>query len=88
MACKKSQVLSEVKLFLCALCARAMKLQELFFKDNNCRDCQSQVSRIKIPGFTKAQDYSDVYPMVIRHYVGFINLDSEYFLCTRDLVFL
>ncbi len=70
MACEEEPNLPDEKLFMCTQCARSMKLQELFYKDNNCRIYQTIISE-----FNKTQDYSEVYIIVIPHYFG-CELDS------------
>ncbi len=70
MARKEESSLPDEKLFTCTLCAKSVKLQELPFKDNSCHVYQMEVSRTIISGFTKTQDYSEVYPIVISHYFG------------------
>ena len=69
MACEEKSSLSDVKLFMCALCARSMKLQEMSFRDNNCQVYQTDVSRSDISKLSKTQDCSESNTIVMPHYV-------------------
>ena len=57
-------------------CVKSIKLRELFSMSINCRICEK--CQELISGYTKAQDYSEVYPTVIPHYFGCINLDRDF----------